>query len=239
MDDLLSLLSQQPDAVALTWLAAQTGLNISTTHRILNDLAVAGWVERVETGQYRLGMRFLEMAQRVRQRLDVRTVALPVMRELHQLTGHTLNLSLRQQDHIVYIERVFNQLSGMQVVRAIGGRAPLHLTSSGKLFLADHADTLIHQYAGRTQLAGQTPQSCTELSALLDEIQRVRQQGYAEDVEELERGVCCVAVPIRDDQGVVQAGLSISAPVIQNAHQWLAQLLEAGLRISHQLGWRG
>ena len=66
----------------------------------------------------------------------MREAALHAMRELHRKTGQTVNLSVRQGDEIVYIERAYSERSGMQVVRAIGGRAPLHLTSVGKLFLA-------------------------------------------------------------------------------------------------------
>jgi DNA-binding IclR family transcriptional regulator len=58
------------------------------------------------------------------------------MRELHKVTHQPVNLSMRQGDEIVYIERTYSERSGMQVVRAVGGRAPLHLTSVGKLFLA-------------------------------------------------------------------------------------------------------
>src|SRR3546814_1453584 len=81
-------------------------------------------------------MRLLELGSLVKGRLNVREVALEPMRELHKLTGQTINLSLQQGDEIVYIERAWNERSGMQVVRAIGGRAPLHLTSTGKLFLS-------------------------------------------------------------------------------------------------------
>jgi DNA-binding IclR family transcriptional regulator len=81
-------------------------------------------------------MRLLELGNLVKARLDVRDTALPPMRELHKLTHQPVNLSMRQGDEIVYIERTYSERSGMQVVRAVGGRAPLHLTSVGKLFLA-------------------------------------------------------------------------------------------------------
>jgi DNA-binding IclR family transcriptional regulator len=75
-------------------------------------------------------MRLLELGNLVKARLDVRDAALGPMRELHKLTHQPVNLSMRQGDEIVYIERTYSERSGMQVVRAIGGRAPLHLTSS-------------------------------------------------------------------------------------------------------------
>src|SRR3546814_14433603 len=84
------------------------------------------------------------------------------MRELHRHTGQTVNLSLRQGDEIVYVERARSERSGMQVVRAIGGRAPLHLTSTGKLFLSITDPRQLRAYAMRTGLAGPTSHSITQ-----------------------------------------------------------------------------
>jgi DNA-binding IclR family transcriptional regulator len=138
---LLDVLAAHPDPVPLKDLAAATGLHPSTAHRILNDLTIGRLVDRPEPGCYRLGMRLLELGNLVKARLDVRDTALPLMRELHKLTHQPINLSVRQGDEIVYVERTYSERSGMQVVRAVGGRAPLHLTSVGKLFLAARRPT--------------------------------------------------------------------------------------------------
>ena len=92
------------------------------------------------------------------------------MRELHKLTHQPVNLSMRQGDEIVYVERTYSERSGMQVVRAIGGRAPLHLTSVGKLFLAQDDAQRVRAYASRTGLAGHTRNSITELPTLEREL---------------------------------------------------------------------
>ena len=99
------------------------------------------------------------------------------MRELHKLTHQPVNLSMRQGDEIVYIERSYSEQSGMQVVRAIGGRAPLHLTSVGKLFLALDDPQRVRAYATRTGLAGHTRNSITELASLERELAHVRRLG--------------------------------------------------------------
>ena len=136
---LLDMLASHQDPVSLKEISERTGLHPSTAHRILNDLAIGRFVDRPQAGSYRLGMRLLELGNLVKARLDVRDAALGPMRELHKLTHQPVNLSMRQGDEIVYIERTYSERSGMQVVRAVGGRAPLHLTSVGKLFLA-HED---------------------------------------------------------------------------------------------------
>src|SRR5213596_353160 len=163
---LLDVLASYQDPVSLKIVSEQTGLHPSTTHRILNDLATGRFVDRPEAGSYRLGMRLLELGNLVKARLNVRDAALAPMRELHKQIQQPVNLSVRQGDEIVYVERAYSERSGMQVVRAIGGRAPLHLTSTGKLFLAADDPQRVKQYATRTGLAGHTRHSITQLPVL-------------------------------------------------------------------------
>ena len=163
---LFDVLASHQDPVSLKQISAETGLHPSTAHRILNDLAVGGFVDRPHVGNYRLGMRLLELGNLVKARLDVREAAIGPMRELHKLSHQPVNLSMRQGDEIVYIERTYSEHSGMQVVRAVGGRAPLHLTSVGKLFLAMDDPLKVRAYATRTGLAGHTRNSITALPAL-------------------------------------------------------------------------
>ncbi|HEU4460313.1 MAG TPA: IclR family transcriptional regulator [Methylibium sp.] len=239
MMSLLDVLASSPDPVSLKKLSEQTGLHPSTAHRILNDLALGRYVDRPETGSYRLGMRLLELGNLVKARLDVREAALGPMRELHQLTHQPVNLSMRQGDEIVYIERSYSERSGMQVVRAVGGHAPLHLTSVGKLFLAQDDPQRVRAYAERTGLAGHTRNSITELGALEQELERVRQDGHSRDDEELEPGVRCIAAGIYDDQPKLVAGLSISAPADRLEAGWMTPLIETARQISASLGYRG
>jgi len=237
MMNLLDALAIRTGAVSLKDLSTSTGLHPSTAHRILNDMVVGRFVDRGEQpGTYRLGMRLLELGNLVKARLSVREAAIEAMRDLHQRTGQTVNLSLRQGDEIIYVESAYSVRSGMQVVRAIGGRAPLHLTSSGKLFLAADDPRLVRAYATRTGLAGHTRNSITDLAKLERELSLVRARGYARDNEELEMGVRCIAASVRDDSGRIVAGLSLSAPAERMNDEWASDLLAAAQQISLQLG---
>jgi DNA-binding IclR family transcriptional regulator len=124
------------------------------------------------------------------------------------------------------------------VVRAIGGRAPLHLTSVGKLFLAADDPQRVRSYATRTGLAGHTKNSITQLPVLERELSKVRQYGVAHDDEELELGVHCMAAGIHDDQGKLVAGLSISAPTGRLDKEWLPKLQAVANEISRMLGYQ-
>ena len=235
--NLLDALAAQAEPVTLKELARTTGLHPSTAHRILNDMVVGRYVERVDNGLYQLGMRLLELGSLVKGRLNVREAAIDAMRALHKLTGQTVNLSVQQSDEIVYIDRAWSERSGMQVVRAIGGRAPLHLTSTGKLFLCAADARQVRAYATRTGLAGNTRNSITQLDKLERELALVRRHGYARDNEELEMGVRCIAAGVYDDTGKLVAGLSISAPAERMQDEWISQLVSTARSISEALGY--
>lgn len=236
---LIDVLASREEPLSLKEISEKTGLHPSTTHRILNDLATGRFVDRPEPGAYRLGMRLLELGNLVKGRLSVRDAALAPMRELHKLIQQPVNLSMRQGDEIVYIERAYSERSGMQVVRAIGGRAPLHLTSVGKLFLAVDDAQRVRAYATRTGLSGHTKNSITQLPALERELSKARQYGIARDNEELELGVRCMAVGVYDDQSKLVAGLSISAPADRLDENWLPKLEATATAISTALGYQG
>jgi IclR family transcriptional regulator, carbohydrate utilization repressor len=238
MFTLMDVLASREEAISLKEISEKSGLHLSTTHRLLNDLATGRFVDHPQPGSYRLGMRLLELGNLVKSRLNVRDAALLPMRELHKLIQQPVNLSVRQGDEIVYVERTYSERSGMQVVRAIGGRAPLHLTSVGKLFLAADDPQRVRAYATRTGLSGHTKNSLTQLPALERELSKVRQYGVAHDNEELELGVRCMAAGIYDDQGTLVAGLSISAPAERLEDAWLPKLQATAREISTTLGYR-
>lgn len=236
MFTLIDVLASREEAISLKEISEKAGLHPSTAHRILNDLTIGRFVDRPESGSYRLGMRLLELGNMVKARLSMRDAALTPMRNLHKLIQQPVNLSMRQGDEIVYVERAYSERSGMQVVRAIGGRAPLHLTSTGKLFLALDDPQRVRTYATRTGLAGHTRNSITQLPALERELAKARQYGIARDNEELELGVRCMAAGVYDDQGKLVAGLSISAPADRLDEGWLPKLQATANEISLAMG---
>ncbi|MFP5407046.1 MAG: IclR family transcriptional regulator C-terminal domain-containing protein, partial [Gammaproteobacteria bacterium] len=179
----------------------------------------------------------LELGNLVKSRLSVRDAAQAPMRDLHRATGQAINLSIRLGDEIVYVERAVSERSGMQVVRAVGGRAPLHLTSVGKLFLAYDDPKVVRAYATRTGLAGHTRNSITDPARLERELALVRARGYARDNEELELGVRCIAAGVRDDSGKLVAGLSISAPADFIQDDWIDHVCRTAAQISSALGY--
>ena len=235
---LLEVLAQHPEPLGLKQIAQYTKLHPSTAHRILAAMGADRIVDRVEPGSYRLGMRLLELGNLVKSRISVRELALPVMRELHSQTGETVNLSVRHDDEIVYVERTSSGRSAMRVVHVVGTRAPLHVTAAGKLFLLEEGFARLRDYAKRTGLAPHTPNTLSNAAALERELERIQRQGWATDNEEAELGVRCVAAGIRDDDGNLVAALSLSTPADRMKVQWGPLVKETADRISRSIGHR-
>jgi len=237
MMSLLDALADSPEPASLKQLAAATELHPSTAHRILAAMNNARFVERQDAGTYSLGIRLLELGAIVKSRISLREVAQPFMQELHEKIGEAINLGARHDDEIIYLERTSSGRSLVRVVYLVGGRAPLHLTSLGKLFLAADGPQKVKDYAKRTGLPGKTPHSLTTLAALEKELDKVRRHGIAFDDEEAELGLKCVAAPIRDHDGEVVAALSVSAPADRHDPDWVPLLKQAADAVSHALGY--
>ena len=238
MMSLLDALAEAPAGSApLKTLSAATGLHPSTAHRILAVMTNARLVERHDPGTYALGIRLLELGNIVKARLNIRQVALPFMQQLHETIGEAVNLGIRDGDEIVYVERTSSGRALVRVVYLVGGRAPLHLTSLGKLFLAADDAEGIRAYAKRTGLPGKTPHSLTDPFLLEKELEKIRRHGLAYDNEEAEIGLRCIASPIRSDEGSLIAGLSISAPTDRHDSSWVPMLKRTADDISRALGY--
>jgi DNA-binding IclR family transcriptional regulator len=237
MMSLLEVLADTPEPASLKLLAQSTGLHPSTAHRILAAMTFSHLVERQETGTYALGIRLLELGNIVKSRINIREIALPFMQSLHEAIGEAINLGIRHEDEIIYAERTSSGRSLVRVVYLVGGRAPLHLTSVGKLFLAADSVADVRAYAKRTGLPGKTPHSLTNLGALEKELDKIRRHDLSYDNEEAELGLRCVAAPIRNDEGMIVAGLSISAPTDRHNPEWVAQIKSTADAISHALGY--
>lgn len=238
MMQLLDVLSQHSVPATLKQLATATKLHPSTAHRILGVMVDNRLVDRIEPGMYRLGIRLVELGSLVKSRISVRQEALPFMQELHRALGETVNLSVRRNDEVVYIERTAEGNTMMRVIQIIGAHAPLHITAVGKIFLA--ADTAAHvtAYAERTKLPRYTDNTYVDLAKLTSELDEIRKRHYAFDNEEAERGVCCVGAGIFNDESQLIAGLSVSAPTERFRKAWAESVRQAAERISRAIGYK-
>ncbi len=233
---LLDAIARYPEPVSLKILSAETGLHSSTAHRILGSLIDNRFVERDPAGRYRLGMRLLQLGVRLHRNIDLRSIALPYMEKLRDKLNESVNLTIREGDVVVYIEKATPSRM-MHVQQIIGSRAPLHVTAVGKMMLGVGGEGEIQSYAHRTNLPAYTRNTLSTLPALQQDCDAAVRRGYSLDNEEAEIDVGCIGVLIYDSTGSVAAGLSVSAPIERRKMEWTKDVQEAGQAISAQLGY--
>ena len=233
---LLDAIAAQDEPASLKTLSAETGLHPSTAFRILASLAEQGIVERTTRGNYQLGIKLMQLGSRVNASVDIRKLALPLMERLRDSLGETVNLTVRETDEVVYIERALAKRM-MRVEQVIGSRAPLHVTAVGKLMLGVQGEAACRSYAKRSKLPAYTINTHTKVAALLEDCNTAAKRGYALDNEEAELGVGCIGTLVRDASGQVVAGISVSAPIERRRDEWTAEVMETCAQLSKQLGY--
>jgi DNA-binding IclR family transcriptional regulator len=232
---LLDAIAQYENPTSLKILSADTGLHPSTAFRILGALMEAGFVEKDAAGHYMLGKKLVRLAGKVKRSVGLREQARDIMEALRDVIGETVNLTVREGDEVIYIERVISNRM-MRVEQVIGSRAPLHVTAVGKLMLAELGDHFMHAYAGRSGLKPLTSHTISTEQDLLNVVHQLKGQGFAYDNEEAEEGVGCIGVLIYGSNKDVVAGLSISAPIERRKEEWVKLVKDAGRKISERLG---
>ena len=224
--------SSQPASLKI--LSAETGLHPSTAFRILGSLIEVGFVERDSAGHYFIGRKVRQLSDSVRRGVDIREEAYDVMEKLRDEIGETVNLTVREGDEVIYIERTTpNRM--MRVEQVIGSRAPLHVTAVGKLMLGELGAEFIKAYCKRTGLKAYTTHTLSTQDKLIKAVHEARSKGFAYDDEEAEIGVGCIGVLIHDNKGEVVAGLSISAPIERRKDEWIKLLKQAAKTISDRI----
>ena len=235
---ILELLARHGEQ-GVTEVAGELGVHKSTAFRLVATLEQRGLVEQTEDrGKYRLGVGLLRLAGATTARLDVVQEARPICRRLAQETGETVNIAVLSESSALYLDQVAGS-SALQSHNWVGQHIPLHATSNGKVLLSGLDDDRLSDVLRR--LPPFTEATITRKSKLRQELERVRADGYAVAVDELEVGLTAVAAPIRNAHGDVIASLSVSGPTFRldekATEDVIPRLLDAAMEISHRLGW--
>lgn len=234
---LLHTITLYDGPVSLKYLSADTGLHPSTAFRILAAMIEHGVVCRTQRGHYLLGSTLAQLASHSYADQDIKGCAKASMDQLRDKVDETVNLTLRQGDEIIYIDRSLSSRM-MRVEQVIGSRVPLHLTAVGKLLLAYDGEEGIRQYSQRTGLPANTQNSITDTDSLISSTIQSLNRGFAFDDEEAEEGVGCIGCLIYDNKGLPVAGISISSPIDRRSDSWSIDLQHAAMNISASLGCR-
>ena len=237
---LLSLFAGPDITYSATQLGKVSGLPTSTLHRFLRNLQSADFLSVDEAGNYHLGMACVSLGQAAIGQLDVRRLSLPHLQELNHRTRETVHLTVRIGLSAVYVEKL-DSPEPLRIHSRIGAMVPLYCSAVGKVLLAYLPETEQAKLLDQLEIKRFTASTVGNLQELQTELRKVRKTGYACDLEEHEIHIRCIAAPIWDHGGNVNASLSITGPAFRMSLARLRQLAplmqEVGLKISRELGY--
>ncbi|GAA1878570.1 IclR family transcriptional regulator [Actinomadura bangladeshensis] len=205
--DLLEHLADAGGEMALSELTEVSGLPMPTIYRLMRTLVNKGYVRQEPSKRYALGPRLVRLGEGASRLLG--TWARPVLARLVDEVGETANMAVLEGDEAVYVAQVPSKHS-MRMFTEVGRRVQPHCTGVGKALLSQLSDQKVREILARTGMDAHTPKTFTDPDALLAELRRIREQGYALDDEEQEIGVRCVAVPLPGAPALT--AISVSGP---------------------------
>ncbi|HVX99447.1 MAG TPA: IclR family transcriptional regulator [Pseudorhodoplanes sp.] len=220
--DLLSVMASNAHGMRLTDLAANLGAPKSSTQRLLEHLAGAGWIEQDEaTSQYRLTTRLAVLGHRYLESAGITNIAQGLLERLAARTGELARLTALDGKRLVWMGSAQGAPRGLRYEPSMGTSIVSYITANGKAWLATLPDDEALAIAARDGLGRKRrppagPNAITSPSDLIADLNQVRRRGYAISDEEAERGVAAVAVAIRDPQnGNVLGTTSVAGPVVR------------------------
>jgi DNA-binding IclR family transcriptional regulator len=220
---ILDAFDSQHRELRLSEIARRADLALPTTHRLVSELFAGGLLTRLDSGAYVIGRKLWDLGLLAPAQSGLREVASPFLHDIYGATLATVHLAVRDGTRVLYLDRLSGHAS-VPVVSRIGSRLPLHATGVGKVLLAYAPEDV--QLAVLSNLKRVTPYTITQPGRLRQELARVRQEGFAQTIEEMSLGACSVAVPVRTESDHVVAALGIVVPSLKRDRPRLVAALE-------------
>lgn len=233
--DVLEAFVQVPSKQrTLSELTQQLQMNKNAVFRILHSLAKHGYIVK-EGNKYELGPKLVELGNARLRNTDLLSVATPVLQNLREDFGETVNLGILDGDLIRYIG-VWESQDRLRLAERVGATDMLHSSALGKAYLAQLSPEETRSLVGARKLTAFTANTITSLAALKSELEKVREQGYAVDHEEGMVGAVCVASAILEKPGKPIAALSVSGPTVRVTADRIEELGEAVKAAATEIG---
>lgn len=236
---ILNCFSYEKPRLRLKEISALTGINQATAYRMLNTMKEYNLIEHHE-GYYSLGRGLLRYEAIVLKSLGIRRIGVPYLEELSNKLKVNVNLAILDGNEVVYVARAETSYC-LYGYFHIGMRRPIYCTALGKV-LTCKSPAIVHEVF-KYGVKRYTLNTITDEAKFLQEIEKVRLQGYAVDFEEWSNGINCVAAPIDDATGQIVAGISISGPTSiyprQKILEYVPTLIEYAHHMSARLGSNG
>src|ERR1022692_1506789 len=239
---MLEAVAQEPDGLSNAEISRKLQIPKSSASYILRTMEKQAYLKRdAETGKYRVGLKILSLSRGALSGIDVREVALPIMRHLMEKTNLTCHLAILDGPEAVYIEKVEPQ-GFIRMDTWVGRRMRVHATSVGKALVAHIPQERLEKILADRGMEKRTPKTITTLPPLLKELEKVRTQGRAVGDEENNMGARCLGAPVFNQSGAIEASIGLSGTTNQVNAQTMPRIVEAlkdaARHVSMQLGYR-
>lgn len=215
---------QEQEGAGITKLAEALDMSKTTVYHHLMSLKELGYVIR-DGSDYKLSLRFLNLGKYIQINNDLYEEGKPVIDELADRSSEKTHLTIEENNRLVYLYKSEPEGSvGRQF--PVGERDYLHHSASGKAILAHLPEEKIETIIEESGLPSRTENTITDTEELLEELERVRENGYAINDEEEIQGIKAVASPVVGERGEVIASVSVSGPATRISGQTQRELAE-------------
>jgi DNA-binding IclR family transcriptional regulator len=244
---ILDIVSCNTQGVAIRDLSAKLNLPKGTVHRLLSSLAYFGYIRQdSKKKNYFLGLKLLELGNLIVDQLDLRRIAEPLLIGLVETVRETAHMVILDKNEIVYIDKIETELhtSGLKMASRVGSRNLAHSCAVGKVLLSYLSENELDELIAEKGLPKKTDNTITDPLQFKEQLATVKNQGYAIDEEENEKGIRCVAAPIFDGKGKAVASISVSGPAFRVTRKLVhntvkKEVIKTASEISHLLGFTG
>lgn len=232
---LLEVIARKDNFFSLQSLVDETGLPKPTLHRMLQQLEIAGMLQRDADGRhFGPGLRLRRLAEDLLFNNTVHGARHAVLRKLVEEVGESCNITALSGSEVLYLDRVETP-APLRFYLHPGSRVPAHCSASGKCFLAQMAPSQRRRLLDQVPLEKYTPQTITNYDALERELETIKHDGYAIDNEEFLPGLFCIAVLVPRPGGRSNTGIAIQSPVMRVSRDKALQFLPALQRAANAI----
>ncbi|AJA50044.1 transcriptional regulator KdgR [Clostridium pasteurianum DSM 525 = ATCC 6013] len=239
---ILELLSDYENGLGITEISEKVNLHKSTVHRLLNTLMVKGYVQQSEdSNRYKLTLKLFELGSKKVEKMNIVNVARPLLKELMEKTNEVIHLVVREGIDIVYVAKVESQ-NPIRMYSRIGKKSPMYCTAVGKSMMSHMSEEEVNLIWKNSNVEKLTEYTITDFQTFKDNIDLIRNEGYAIDEQENEIGIRCIAASVLDYSGNIVGAISISGSIIsfkeEKIQEFSKLIIEYSNRISQELGYK-
>lgn len=243
---IIEFLAENPTGAGITEISKSLGLSKGTVHRLISTLKERDFAyQSSNTELYRLSYKILYLYNCISNNIDMFKVSRPIIRKFADKVDATVHLATldEKRSNIVYIDRIepMNSQKLFVMSSRVGKKAPCYCTAAGKILLSQYSDDEIQDIMKGEEYKTYTDKTIKNIDEFLEEIHKVRKQGYALDENEYDHGIICISIPIYNSNGKIDFTMSVTDLILYTKVEELinlkGQLDEVSRKVSNAINY--